>query len=187
MGGCNFSIPSSSCLFSGFILSERSQKRKERDLKPELTEMKAFARKHDIYYDKDAKDREVFTELMTKISEDVSNEAKEFIRNLHEIRREIIKETIEEPQELVRWLYENQGVRRFDAANRFFLILVDLRSLEESWKLKRNRKLLKERITNYLDENQDVDFEEFRIQFEWQDRKYTTYATTLFILVDKSE
>jgi len=34
------------------------------------------------------------------------------------------------PAELIKWLYEEQGERRFDAANRFFLILVDLRNLE---------------------------------------------------------
>ena len=160
------------------------RKRKESGLKPELTELKRFARKHDIYYDRNAKDRGVFTELITKISEDISEDAKEFISNLHHERREIILETTDRPRDLVKWLYENQGVRRFDAANRFFLILVNLRNLEESWKLKRNKKLLKDKITSYLDENQDIDFEQFRVKFSWQDREYTAYATTLFIIVE---
>jgi len=46
---------------------------------------------------------------------------------------------------IITWLYKDRGIRRFDAANRFFLVLVYPRSLEESWKLKRNKKLLKEK------------------------------------------
>ena len=88
------------------------------------------------------------------------------------------------PSELIKWLYEQQGIRRFDAANRFFLILVDLKNLEESWKLKRNKKLLQENINKYLDSNKDVDFNKFKISFEWEDVTYTTFATTLFIIVE---
>lgn len=158
-------------------------KRRELGLRPELTELKRFARTHGIYYDRDAKPREIFTELITKISESTSIEAKEFISNFRGERRQIVLETMDNPQSLVRWLYEKQGVRRFDAANRFFLILVDLRNLEESWKLKRNRDLLKGEINNYLDKNQNLDFEQLEIRFDWQDREYTTYAATLFIVV----
>jgi len=64
------------------------------------------------------------------------------------------------------------------------LVLVDLRNLEESWKLKRNKKLLSEQINKYLDNNKDLDFNKLKINFKWQNRTYTTYATTLFILVE---
>jgi hypothetical protein len=160
-------------------------KRKELGLiRKELTELKRFAREHKIYYDRKAKDREVFTELITRISEDTSREAREFIANLHKVRRKIILEAMDSPQDLIRWLYEEQGPRRFDAANRFFLILVDLKSLEESLKLKRNKNLLKERINSYLDENKDINLEKLKIQFNWKEenREYTVYATTLFIV-----
>jgi hypothetical protein len=46
---------------------------------------------------------------------------------------------MQNPLELMKWLYEEQGLRRFDAANRFFIILIDSNNLEESWKLKRNK------------------------------------------------
>ncbi len=159
-------------------------KRKELGLRPELTELKRFAKEHNIPYDKNATNNDIFSELMTRISEDNSVEARKFIKEFHNKRREIILSVIKKPQELITWLYEEQGIRRFYAANRFFLVLVDLRNLEESWKLKRNKKLLSEQINKYLDNNKDIDFNKLKISFEWQDRTYTTYATTLFILVE---
>jgi len=83
---------------------------------------------------------------------------------------------------LIKWFYEEQGIRRFDAANRFFLVLIDLKNLEDSWKLKRNKKLLYEKINEFLDNNKDMDFEKLKITFNWQDRTYTTYAAILFII-----
>lgn len=159
-------------------------KRKELGLKPELTELKRFARRHNISYDRDAKNNEIFSELLTRISEDTSKEAKEFIRDFHKKRRKLILDTVKNPIKLMKWLYEEQGIRRFDAANRFFVVLVNLNNLEESWKLKRNKKLLKGYINKFLDNNKDLDFSKLKITFDWQDRTYTTYATILFILVE---
>ena len=56
--------------------------------------------------------------------------------------------------------------------------------MEESWKLKRNKKLLGENIISYLDKNKNIDFSKLKLQFNWLDRKYTTYATTLFVVVE---
>ena len=157
-------------------------KRSELELSPELTELKRFARENNIPYDRNANNKEIFSELLTRISEDTSKEAKEFIREFHRLRKKIILNTIKNPTELIKWFYEEQGVRRFDAANRFFLVLVDLENLEDSWKLKRNKKLLHEKVNECLDNNRSMDFEKLKISFNWQDRTYTTYATTLFIL-----
>jgi len=157
-------------------------KRREMGLSPELAELKRFAREHDILYDKNANNKEIFSELLTRISEDTSKEAKEFIKKFHKLRKKIILNTIKNPGELIRWFYEEQGVRRFDAANRFFLVLIDLENLEDSWKLKRNKKLLHKEINKFLDNNKHKDFEKLKISFDWQDRNYATYATTLFIL-----
>ena len=89
---------------------------------------------------------------------------------------------MDNPVPLIRWFYENQGIRRFDAANRFFIVLVDLNNLEESWKLKRNKELLKNHIEEFFRKNRDPDFENMKITFNWQDREYSTYAAVLFIV-----
>ncbi|XRO77514.1 hypothetical protein ACO3VM_03005 [Methanocaldococcus sp. 10A] len=101
------------------IHTVRQIKRREMGLDSELTELKRFARRLNINYDRNARDREIFEELLTRISEHPSQEAKEFIKRFHSIRRKIIEETMNNPRPLIRWFYENQGIRRFDAANRF--------------------------------------------------------------------
>ena len=159
-------------------------KRKELGLDSELTELKKFARRLNINYDRNARNREVFEELLTRISEHPSREAKEFIKNFHSIRRKIIKESINNPIPLICWFYENQGIRRFDAANRFFIVLADLNNLEESWKLKRNKELLKSHIDKFFRKHKEPIFENMKITFNWQDREYSTYATILFIVKD---
>ncbi len=159
-------------------------KRNELGLSPELTDLKRFARQQNIPYDRNAKNKDIFSELLTRISEDISYEAKEFIRSFHRTREKIIINTIKNPKELIKWFYEEQCVRRFDAANRFFLVLIDLKNLDDSWKLKRNKKLLRGKINGFLDNNKDMDFEKLKISFNWQERTYTTYATILFIIKD---
>lgn len=42
-------------------------KRKQKGLRPEFTELKAFARKNDIPYDRRASDHDVFNELLLRI------------------------------------------------------------------------------------------------------------------------
>jgi len=159
------------------------EKRKALNLRPELTELKQFARNNNIAINKDLKDKELFIDLLTKISEQNTKKSKEFINNFHQIREKIINDTIKNPEDLIRWFYENQGTRRFDAANRFFIVLIDSNNLEESWKLKRNKKLLQDSINNYLNNNKDINFESLKISFNWNGEKYNTYATCLFIKV----
>ena len=158
------------------------EKRRELNLRPELTELKHFARNNNIPINRELKDKELFTDLLTKISEHNSDEARDFIHNFHQTRREIIDAAIDNPENLIRWFYENQGTRRFDSANRFFIVLIDRNNLEESWKLKRNRNLLHENINNYLNENADINFENLRLNFHWEGIEYNTYATCLFII-----
>lgn len=158
-------------------------KRKELGFDSEIVELKRIAHRLSINYDKGVRDREIFEYLLTRVSEHPSQEAKEFIKNFHNVRKRIIEETIENPTQLIRWFYENQGVRRFDAANRFFIVLVDLNNLEDSWKLKRNKELLKNHIEKFF-RRKDPDFENMKITFNWQDRKYSTYATVLFVRKD---
>jgi len=163
----------------GFI----DKMRKEKKLKPEFAEIWNFAKKHKISYDENERKKDIFYELWTKISEDISKDSKNFIKNLKNERERIIRETQRDPKKLIQWLYEEQGIRRFDAANRFFLVLINLQNLEESWKLKRNKKLLQKEIKKYLDSNKTLDINKLKITFEWGNKSYTTYAAILFVIV----
>lgn len=159
-------------------------KRRGKGLRPELTELKRFANDNNIPFDKEATNNEIFTELLNRISEDNSAVSRDFIKQFNRNRKQIILETIKKPTELIKWLYEEQGIRRFDAANRFFLVLIDLKNLEESWKLKRNKKLLQMKIRTYLNNNKRINFNKLKVTFNWQGKTYSTYATILFIIVE---
>lgn len=158
------------------------EKRQQRGLRPEFTELKAFARQNNICYDRNASDDEIFQELLTRITESPIEAARTFVQAFHQIRRDIINDTVQNPRELIVWFYENQGTRRFDAANRFFLVLIDRNNLEESWKLKRNKDILNTKISDYLNENSNIDFNQFRLNFNWEGANYQSYATCLFII-----
>ncbi len=157
-------------------------KRKEMDLRPELTELKRMARLLNIPIDKELSENELFNVLLTRLTEHTSQKAEEFVQDFHQTRKNIINETMENPEELIRWFYENQGTRRFDAANRLFVVLIDRNNMEESWKLKRNKELLEGKINEYLDNNQDINFDDLKINFHWDGNDFDTYATCLFII-----
>lgn len=157
-------------------------KRQQRGLRPELTELKGFARQNNINYDRNATDDEIFQELILRITESPNQVARDFIIAFHRTRREIIDDTIANPQELIVWFYENQGTRRFDAANRFFIVLIDRNNLEESWKLKRNREILSTQINDFLNANIEINFNQLQLNFNWEGENYQSYATCLFVI-----
>ncbi|MBW3015635.1 hypothetical protein KY330_04395 [Candidatus Woesearchaeota archaeon] len=60
------------------------------------------------------------------------------------------KHFYDKPQELIYWFYENQSIeRRFHEHNRLFLVCADLVNPEESWKLKRELRKLRNLLEFY--------------------------------------
>lgn len=84
--------------------------------------------------------------------------------------------------ELKVWFYENQGEARFDASNRFFLVLTDENDLTNSWKLKRNIVFLRDKINNHLN-SIALDLHRLNTQFYWakNHRTYLCKSDILFI------
>lgn len=157
-------------------------KRKELGLGTEIQELKRFARETGIEYNRKQKDKLIFTELLIRIKESATPKVKKFWKQFRSTRKKIIEETIFDSNSLVRWLYEEQGERRFDAANRLFLVLIDENNLEESWKMKRNIDLLKDKINKYLHRINLKNTKQFEVTFDWKDgRKYSTLSDALFI------
>lgn len=153
--------------------------RKEKGLRPELTLLKQTARTVGIPVDNDTEE-DLLDYLLTRIEECPDPRAKHFIQSLKEERNQIVSETISNPERLIKWLYENQGERRFDAANRLFLVLVDRNRLEDSWKLKRNSALWKSQITKFIDKYHNLS-KGMKINFKWDGITYTTISHILFI------
>jgi hypothetical protein len=157
--------------------------RRNEGLRPEFTELKAFCRQQAIWFERNKPESILFPELLAKISEHPSQSAHDFITEFQARRTDFVQRTVQDPTPLKIWLYENQGIRRFDAANRFFLILVNRDNLEESWKLKRNKPLLVGQINAYLDKIEPEEIDKLKLEFQWQNEVYETYVDILFITV----
>jgi hypothetical protein len=91
------------------------------------------------------------------------------------------EEAISEPRKLAVWLYENQGVQRFGADNRLFIVLHNTKKSDESWRIKRDIDFVKKNINRFLD-SQCISKKD-EIVFTFQKRTYT--AITKILLVAK--
>lgn len=126
------------------------EKLKEKGFGVELTRVKQICRKLDIPIDSSMPDKALNIQLQNALSESIDNQARDFLSDLRNLKKEIIDEAMQNSDELIKWLYENQGARRFDATNRFFLILTDTVNIFDSWKLKRNLPLLTKEINKKI-------------------------------------
>ena len=98
---------------------------------------------------------------------------------------EILNEARDNPKGLAKWLYENQGERRFGSENRLFLVLVDTDDFTGSWKLKRNMDLLKPVIENYLNNFLKKNISDLKIDFKYKGKPQTFTSLTDVIFVVK--
>ncbi len=148
----------------------------------ELTRIKNKCEELNIVIPEDMSDKALEQHLYNKLSEENSDSANEFIREFKELRRQIINEAEQNPNELKKWLYENQGEARFDASNRFFLILTDENDIYDSWKLKRSINFLRAKINSHLNEISD-NSEDLKIEFFWKkdNKTYKCKSDILFI------
>lgn len=159
-------------------------KRKVKGLKPELTELKQKARLANITFTQHKKSDDIYYEIVEKMKDRNDDYCRETLQDIKNIRLETLNEVIQNPRELIQNLYEQQGELRFDASNRLFLILVDTKDFDNSWKLKRNLDLLKPNIQNYLDKFSGKNIQELKITFNYKgkDQTFTALSDAVFIL-----
>ena len=158
-----------------------SESRKSDGLRPELTLLRQFARHNKIYFDKDMPASRLLQDLWAKVRDYPSDQAQSFLSDLSSYRVQLVMNSQSEPTRLIRWLYENQGVRRFDASNRLFLVLVDQTNFFDSWKLKRAKPLLEQQIHSYLDNVGDTPGRS--VEFTWEDgTKYSVLSDIVFVV-----
>lgn len=150
-----------------------ADKLKERGFGNELTRLKQICRSLSIFIPNDLKSKALKEHLLNILSEDQRREAKEFVFELKEHKKQIISEAEENPTELKKWFYENQGEARFDASNRFFLVLTDETDMSSSWKLKRNIVFLKDKINKHL-KNLQMNASSLNTNFYWY-KDHQTY------------
>lgn len=100
---------------------------------------------------------------------------------------QIVEEIKNNPQRLIKWLYENQGEPRFSDSHRLFIMLADAKNLERSWKLKAHFNLIQGAINNFLNSRRsknevplvDWEFRGSKIRGRWR-----TYSDIILITKD---
>jgi hypothetical protein len=155
------------------------EKRQAAKLRPELTLLKRAARTHDLPISDDLTDAALLQDLWAKVSDHPSADCKQLITGLVDFRNALVTEIEADSGGLIRWLYENQGDRRFDASNRLFLVLVDQRNYFDSWKLKRAKPLMEAKICSYLDGCGNNPGR--RIEFDWEGERYSAVSDVLVV------
>ncbi len=156
-----------------------SEKRKIANQRPELTLLKRAARENDLPIATDLADSALLQDLWAKVSDHPSDQCKRLVAELQNFRNELVAKIEQDPTDVIRWLYENQGERRFDASNRLFLVLVDQRNYFDSWKLKRAKPLMEAKISAYLDSCGNNPGR--RIEFDWKGEHYSTVSDVIVV------
>lgn len=156
------------------------EKRKASGLRPELTLLKKCCREKDISFDKKLPDARLLEDIWKKIDDHPSTQARELIDSLKKFRDDIVEDCVKDSSELIRWLYENQGVRRFDSSNRTFLIVIKKDDYFNSWQLKRARDLLANEINLTLDSY--IPSDEDNILFQWEGQTFKTHSKAIFVI-----
>jgi hypothetical protein len=161
-----------------------AERRKTYGLRPEITILKTLARQFEVRYNQRLPQARLLEDLWVKLADHPSQQVMSELRELKATRDRILDEAILDPSMLIIWLYEQQGARRFDAANRLFLILVNKSNYFASWRLKRARPLLVDRINAYLDK---ADTSPGRvIEFQWTDgRMYQVLSDAIFVVHER--
>lgn len=155
------------------------ERRRSDGIRPELTLLKQFARRNDLHIDTNLPDAKLLENLWKQISDYPTDEATELIAGFNSFRNDLVSELRERPTQLIRWLYENQGVRRFDASNRLFLVLVDRSDFFSSWKLKRAKDLITQSVANHFSTHTGEIGH--NICFDWEDETYETTSDLVFV------
>lgn len=155
------------------------EKRQAAGLRPELTLLKRTARTQGLPISSDLADAALLQDLWAKVSDHPAAECKQLIVELVNFRNTLVTTIEADSSGLIRWLYENQGDRRFDASNRLFLVLVDQRNYFDSWKLKRAKPLVEQKVRSYLDGCSNNPGR--RIEFDWEGDRYSTLSDAIVV------
>ena len=90
-----------------------------------------------------------------------------------------LNDAINAPQNLGRWLYENQGEQQFGRENRLYVVVVDTNDITQSWKIKRDIALISQSIDRFL--NTETVNESDKISFIYRGHTYVTTCKILLI------
>ena len=148
----------------------------------ELTHLKRVCRKLGLVIPTDLPEKALRIHLYNRIMENSNLYARTFIADLNNTKKLIINKYKSNTGNLKRWFYENQGDKRFDASNRFFLVLIDEDNIHNSWKLKRKIEFLKKEVASHFNFASKFTTSSLITPFTWKDgRQFHPLSDILFL------
>jgi len=141
--------------------------------KSELSWLKQKAKENNIELSR-AESLAVITEKISASGHD------EILQELRDKRRDVIYDTQNNKNDLMTWLYANQGEMRFGAENRLFVVLIDSSDMSQSWKMKRAFEQIEPTVNDYL--NNFTNELLSRIDFAFKGSEYSSLADVIFVV-----
>jgi hypothetical protein len=92
-----------------------------------------------------------------------------------------IADVKDQPLNLAKWLYKNQGEARFSDSHRLFIVLVNEHSPEQSWKLKSELSRIQEVVYPYLTRTTQLPQVTWKFQGRRTSGTFTTHADVLIV------
>lgn len=121
------------------------------------------------------------SESVAVISEKISASGHDdILSELRSKRKEVINDAQNNKNDLMTWLYANQGEMRFGAENRLFVVLVDSSDLSQSWKMKRAFEQIEPAVNSYL--NNFTNNSLSKIDFSFKGKEYSSLADVIFVV-----
>ena len=156
--------------------------RKRLGIDDPLRVLKAYARKHCIRFSPEDGPEQLRYEITEQMKDSSSSEAKSVLASIDGNWAQTVKCIMDDRRDLIRWLYENQGDMRFGAENRIFLVLIDMKNPDDSWKLKRNADLMSPMISRWVSNFKRNKAHYLLTEFSFKSHKYKTYADVIFVI-----
>ena len=144
--------------------------------------LKAYARRHGIVTFTDAAPEQLRYEIVERMKDSKDNEAQAILGMIDVGWDKTVNCMMAGKEELIRWLYENQGDMRFGVENRVFLVLIDMSNPDDSWKLKRNVDLISPLISQWVSSFKKGKANEYLVEFSYKSRRYQAYADVIFVV-----
>jgi hypothetical protein len=156
--------------------------RKRLGLDDPLRILKTYARKHGIEFSRDDGPEQLRYEITEQMKDSSRSEAKSVLAAIDGNWAQTVKCIMDNRRDLIRWLYENQGDMRFGAENRIFLVLIDMKNPDESWKLKRNVDLMSPTISRWISNFKRNKVDDLLTEFSFKSKTYEAYADVIFVI-----
>jgi len=106
----------------------------------------------------------------------ITNLPKEWFKD-----KKTIEDAIKNPILVAKYLYEYQGEGRFGDENRLFILIYDKTNPSESWKIKRDYNLIKEKVGEFFGQKTELDPVNFSYGKK-QKKQYQAHSKVLFIV-----